>query len=919
MAVSAAAATPMGKKHRIHVTKEELERYERSLRKPRGQETPLASTAQALEFLGPLKQPHRIRAPSAERRRPRATRPMTPRTAARRARLVANKSPMREAGPRGYLCEVPSSARGRQIVARRRAAAKKDLPVFDDSRRQAARTLSATVRRRSAGSAGHPPAALWTHTRRPASAAASTQPASVPWDRATLPPAPSTCSLRPQRSMISEGDREARLALRDSLEAASRQRLLATMASDPRPFTAPAARTRRAQASPERSQHISPRLFSGPESPEPGSVQAEDASVQTPGSVLGHHAEHGAVTLEIICADGLDAVALSANLQSGDNALHMGVSSTFDADTMKSHCRVTLDRSTWLTHVALGHRPEWRHLKTAFVADTESCIVLDVLSSMEDTQDLMNGAQFHSNVAIRVSSLPMGSSERWYPLLPYMGECVPVDSADCEPLKGVPRVLLRTQFFARAADSQEQAPTLYEQLHAHHIALVAAAEGAAGQLSVEVLGARNLGSYSAAEGSSGTTIPQDSFAVVAYDGTTSRPGPVVFGTSQPQWEMSAGPFSVAPADSKNDHGEPPVMIRIHKWRSLQNSNACSAAYELLGVASIDVRHAIHQWSYACTTQRERDMIAVEAWVALHTWALPDDTALVNGSCHPSAWHNPHRRLDSSGEVLVRLTFERSPMMRIERPLPHHPILQVTLCQCHRLMGDLQSSVRVELSMHSSVRLATRKPPFPATCETWSTRIVDEMFSPTFFETFAFSLQCATACLRLDVYEISQPKQSSPLTGAGSPRPMSRTMSQPPSRSSPHRRSAVDSTDAENFSAISEGKTPSRSMKQKLLCSAIVPFMRLLSTPARHWYKLLRPEEDTTHQIYSRNVDKWLEPENLHKHPESLKVQLPVRDYSCTMLLDFVATSDRLLTRDSVFDVLAWSCAIFSEDVWGRIY
>lgn len=896
MAASAAAAAPMGKKHRIHVTKEELERYERSLRKPRGQETPLASTAQALDYLGPLKQPQRIRAPSAERRRPRATRPMTPRTAARRARLVANKSPMREAGPRGYLCEVPSSARGRKIVARRRAAAKKDLPVFDDSRRQAARTLSATVRRRSAGSAGYSRASLWTHTQRPASAAASTQPASAPWDRATLPPAPSTCSLRPQRSMISEGDREARLALRDSLEAASRQRLLTTMASNPRPFTAPAVRTRRTHASPDRSQHDSPRSFSGPESPEPGSVQAENASVQTPGSALGHHAEYGAVMLEIICAEGLDAVALSANLQSGDNALHKDLeSSTLVAEKMKSHCRATLDRSTWLTNVALGDRPEWRHQKTTFVADTESCIVLDILSSMDDTQDLTNDAHFHSNAAIRVSSLPMGSSERWYPLLPYTGECIPVDGADSEPLKGVPRVLLRTQFSPRAADSQEQAPTLYEQLHAQHLALVAAAEGAAGQLSVRVLAARNLRSSSAAEGSSGTTIPQDSFAVVAYDGTTSKPGPVVFGTSQPQWDMSAGPFSVAPAESENDHGEPPLIVRIHKWRSLRNSNACSAAYELLGVASIDVRHAIHQWSYACTTQQERHITAVEAWVALHTWASPDDAALVNGSCHPSAWHNPHRRLDSSGEVLVRLTFEQSHIMRIERPLPHHTNLQVSICQCHRLMGDLQSSVRVELSMHSSTHLATRKPPFPATCESWSTRIVDEMFSPTFFETFSFSLQCATACLRLDVYEISQPKQSSPLKGGGSPRAMSRTMLQPPSRSSPHGHSGVDSADAENHSAISEARTPSRSMKQKLLCSAIVPFMSLLSTPARHWYKLIS-EEDITHQMHSSNVDKWLEPENLLKHPESLKVQLPVRDYLCTMLLDFLAMSDRLLQR-----------------------
>jgi hypothetical protein len=874
----------MGKKHRIRVTKEELERYERSLRKPRGMETPLASTSQALEYLGPLKQPKRIRARSAERRKPRATRPMTPRTAARRARLVANKSPMREAGPRGYLCEVPSSARGREIVARRRAAAKKDLPGFDDSRRQAQRTLSATVRRRSAESAGHSRASLWAHAQRPASAAASTQPTAIAWDRATLPPAPSTCSLRPQRSMIDEGDREARLVLRESLEAASRQRLLATIASDPRPFTAPAARTQRIHVSPERSQHESPGSAAG--SPERELIPAEDASVQTPASMLGHHAEHGALMLEIICAEGIDASALSATPQASDKAQQeddlesdIRASSTLDPENMKSHCRVALESSTWLTPVALGYRPEWSHLKTAFVADTESCIVLDVLSSRDDTHDLVNDAQFHCNVGIRVSSIPMGSSKRWYRLLPYTGECIPIDVGDNEPPEGVPRVLLRTQFSARAANTQEQVPALHEQLHRHHSALLTAAQGAAGQLSVKILGGRNLGSTSVAEGSSSssTTTPQDSFAVVEYDGNTTRPGPVVFGASQPQWDMSAGPFNVMPGKSGNDHGAP-LVVRIHKWRSLQNSSACSAAYELFGVASIDVRHAIHKWTRAPTIQQEQDVIVVEAWIALHSWASPDDTVLVDDSSHLSAWHNPHRRLDLSGEVLVRLTFKQSKVARVERPLPYHTTLQVTLCQCHRLMGDRQSSVRVELSMHNSTHLATRKPPFPATCDTWSTRVVDEMFSPTFFETFSFPLQCGTACLRLDVYEISQGKRSESLNGA-SP---TKSISRPPSRASPQRHSDPDFSDAENNTAIPEGRSPpKKTVKQKLLCSAVVPFMKLLSTTARHWYKLL-PEEAIMHKMHSRNVDKWLDAENLQKakHQESLKVELPVRDHLC---------------------------------------
>ena len=196
--------------------------------------------------------------------------------------------------------------------------------------------------------------------------------------------------------------------------------------------------------------------------------------------------------------------------------------------------------------------------------------------------------------------------------------------------------------------------------------------------------------------------------MIEYDGTTTKPGPVVFGASEPQWDMSAGPFNVAPTEGQNDHGAP-VIVRIHKWRSLRNSSACCAAYELFGVASIDVCHAIHKWSHAYPARQQRGVTIVEAWVALHSWASSDDTALDDD--RRSDWHNPHRQLDQTGEVLVRLTFERSKSARVERPLPYQSTLQVTLCQCHRLMGNLQNSVRVDLSMHSSAHLATRQPPF----------------------------------------------------------------------------------------------------------------------------------------------------------------------------------------------------------------
>jgi hypothetical protein len=866
----------MGRKHRIRVTPEELERYERSLVKPKGRETPLASTSQALEYLGPLKLGRRIRAPSAERRRPRKERPMTPRTAARRGRLVASKSPMREAGSRGYLCEVPSSDKGQRIVARRRAAAQKDLPGFDSSRRQAARTLSATGRRRSSA-AGRSRAPLWATSQRPSSAAANMQSVSAAplWDRATLPPAPSTCSLRPQRSMINEADREARLALRASAEASSREQLLATMASDPRPFTAPAARTRRSHASPKRSPRTSPRASSvDGSSPEREREQthAEDAAVQTPVMELGHHAEHSALILEIIRAEGVGRTA------NGDDA---ELADPVDAEEMKSYCRVSLEGSTWHTPFVHGSDPEWRHQKTTFVADSASCIVLDVLSSpSEDTHDLMDGGKHHCHVGIRVSSLTKGLSEQWYRLLPYTGECTPdagAGDAAAAP-EGEPRVLLRTQFAPRAAEAQEEQPAMHKQLHEHHSALLAASDTAAGQLSVTVLAGRNLGANSSKEG--GESTPQDSFAVVEYNGVKTHPSEVTFGVSQPQWDMKAGPFSVAVAENAQDHG-PPLVVRVHKWRNLRNSQARSAAYELHGAVAIDVRHAIHKWSRSAQVgPRDPAVTVVEAWVGLYTWAAPDKAALfghgvgasARGTHWHSHWHNPHRRLHPCGEVLVRLSFEQSAFVRVERPLPYHTTLQVTLCQCHRLTGDLQSSVRIELSLHRNQHLATRKPPFPNSVETWSSRTVDEMFSPTFFESFSFTLLGCNCVLRLDVYEITTDKTKETSVRRGSP-----------SRQTAKKLSDIDSLDAMNASTGSQqlqsspnGSSRAPKIKQKLVCSAVVPFMRLISTHAAHWYNLLPEIKQDHDDMHSRNVDSLLDPLNVKmaKHQDKMKAMLP---------------------------------------------
>ena len=482
----------MGRKHRIRVTPEELERYERSLVKPKGRETPLAMTDGSMQWLNPLKEPKRIRAPSSERRRERNERPMTPRTAARRSRLISNKSPGKQAGPRGYLCEVPSSAKGKRIVAKRRADAQRDAPGYDSSRRQASRTLSASRRRPSSGAADRSRAPLWAAARqRPSSVAASMQSLSQPsamWDRTQLAPAPSTCSLRPQRSVINEADRGARLALRASAEATSRQRLLATMASDPRPFTAPAARSRRS-ASPARSPRASSSSSAAGRS-DRSSIQVEHMSVQTAGAVdtLGHRGEHSALMLEIIRAEGVAELAVAMADSAGAAAEADPEVAAANSEKTQSFCQVSLEGATWHTPVTVGNQPEWRHLKTTFVEDKDSCIVLDIMSALGG-KDLADGAH-HSCVAIKVSDLPTVSSEHWYPLSRFNGECATVATHGNAP-EGTPRVLLRAQFVHHAASAEAEYPDMHEQLQTHHKELSGLSETCAGQLSVTVVVSKN--------------------------------------------------------------------------------------------------------------------------------------------------------------------------------------------------------------------------------------------------------------------------------------------------------------------------------------------------------------------------------------------------------------------------------------------
>ena len=696
----------MGRKHRIRVTPEELEAYEKSLLKPKGREVPLAMTKESMQWLNPLKEPKKIRAPSSERRRQRKERPMTPRTAARRSRLVANRSPGREPGPRGYLCEVPSSAKGKRIVAQRRADARRDLPSFDNSRRQAARTFSASSagRRPRSGSADRSRAPLWAPRERPSSAAPTmqsvvSQPSAL-WDRAMLAPAPSTCSLRPQRSLINEADREARLALRASAEATARQTLLATMASDPRPFTAPAAR----RSSPRRSPRASPRSSSVADSPDRSVIQVEDMSVQTALGALGHHGEHGALMLEIIRAEGVADLALGAMADSDAVAEELDPEiAAANAEKMQTFCQVALEGATWHTPITVGYQQEWRHLKTTFVEDSNSCMVLDIMSAQTGGKDLADGAQHHCCVAIKVSDLPMVPSERWYPLSRFNGECAAVATAGNAP-EFTARVLLRTQFVPRAADAEAEHPDMHQQLSSHHKALSGLSESCAGQLSVTVVAGRALG---------GASVPVDSFAVVEYNGKTTTPTDAVFGAAQPEWNTTAGPFSVSPPDTPEDHG-PPLVIRVHKWRAIHEPTACAAAYELLGAAAIDVRHAIHKWAHT-TAAEKRAEIVVEAWVPLHSWAESNDFSSQSA-----------QSLTSCGDVLVRLAFDPSAFVRVERPLPYHTQLQVTLCQCHRLTGDLNSSVMIELSLHRSEHLAARSPPYGSAIETWQSKTVHEM-------------------------------------------------------------------------------------------------------------------------------------------------------------------------------------------------
>ena len=268
-------------------------------------EKPLARTPGAVQYLGPAVPA--AEEPSADalarRARGREDRPMTPRTEARRARLVQSKSPARSAGSRGYQCEVPSSAAGQRILQRRRKVAMKNLPTTTKSLQRLKRTMNAP-RPRSASSqrsgAGEP---LWA---RPATAGPTMQSTpSMRWDRAILPPAPSTCSLRPQRSLIAEAERAQLRDLRASLEEDSRQQLLVRMADAPakRPSTAPArtGRTRRPRRKrPESSGGGSSSVGEEvPARPRPRSPERQTTTF------LGTNSQKGVLLFEIMQADGI--------------------------------------------------------------------------------------------------------------------------------------------------------------------------------------------------------------------------------------------------------------------------------------------------------------------------------------------------------------------------------------------------------------------------------------------------------------------------------------------------------------------------------------------------------------------------------------------------------------------------------------
>ena len=230
---------------------------------------------------------------------------------------------------------------------------------------------------------------------------------------------------------------------------------------------------------------------------------------------------------------------------------------------------------------------------------------------------------------------------------------------------------------------------------------------------------------------------------------------------------------------------------------------------------------------------------------------------------------------TSGNVLVRLAFEPSAFVRVERPLPYVTQLQVTLCQCHRLVGDLNSAVMIELSLHRSAHSAALTQ-LGSSVETWQSKTVHEMFSPTFFETFSFSLHGCDCCLRLDVYEISGLQ---PPTVHESPRREGSQRSQRALTKSVERQSKqnlgdIDSDPLMLKSTDRVGSIRRRPVKKMLLCSSVVPFMRLIGAPDAHWYSLL-PQIEVNHSMHSKKVDHLLRtghPRHKHKNPD--EVELP---------------------------------------------
>ena len=508
----------------------------------------------------------------------------------------------------------------------------------------------------------------------------------------------------------------------------------------------------------------------------------------------------------------------------------------------ETFCRIAFEGSSWHTSVALGHSPEWNELSTTFVEDADSCLIIDVVSPSRPDADCC--------VAIKVSSLGNQPAEKWYPLTPRGQELTMATAGEDTPdAAGKSRLLLRTQFVPRAADAEEKHPELHKQLNNHHEQLETATEGAAGRLRVCVQAGRNLGT-----GGGPVPVPYDSFAVVEYGSKTAPAGETAFGEVSPQWGTTAGPFEVESPHHDEDHGHP-VVVRVHRWRPLAEPGSCSAAYELLGAAAINVRHALHRWERVGGPSQDSGdptEIVVEAWVTLHSWAertrnSPQDTE--------AAWMGGREEgvVDCCGDVLVRLAFVPTGFKHVERPLPFHTKLHVTLMQCHRLAGSLSNSVMIELSLHESAHEAAQPVPYKHTgVETWCSKTVDEMFSPTFFESFLFFIQSTESCLRLDIYELTYEEESLHMhSGHGH---MERAVSRSPSRSG----------------ASPQKRPRKRKVKsKKLLCAAVVPFLRLISTTTPHWYSLLDEDavlQKTRHifdSMHSQNVDSMLSSRDHH--------------------------------------------------------